>query len=172
MTVGLREDILNRLKLYKELKEKVEDPFSITKYEITNNVKEIVLNQNSFLDKKVKVAGRIIAVRRHGNLIFYDLVDNGFKIQLAVSKDKTKNFEYAKEYIQRGDFVGCEGTVGRTVKGELTIFCEEIKIISKALITLPDKWFGLEDVEERYRKRYLDVILNENVRKNFESKVK
>ncbi|MEM5830371.1 MAG: lysine--tRNA ligase [Candidatus Aenigmatarchaeota archaeon] len=172
MTIGLKEDILNRLKIYKEIKEKFEDVFSITKFEITNSVKEIVSNAENFLNKKVRVAGRIITIRRHGNLIFYDLVDDGVKIQLAVSKDKTKNFEYAKEYIQRGDFVGCEGIVGRTIKGELTIFCEEIKIISKALITLPDKWFGLEDVEERYRKRYLDVILNENVRKIFEAKVK
>jgi len=114
----------------------------------------------------------MISVRRHGNLIFYDLIDNGAKIQVAVSKDKTKNFDFAKEYIQRGDIVGCEGVVGRTVRGELTIFCESIELLSKALITLPDKWFGLEDVEERHRKRYLDVILNENVRKNFENKVK
>ena len=172
MAYGLKEDITNRLKIYEEIKNKFSDPFLITKYEITNEVKEIVSNPDNFLDKKVRVAGRIISIRRHGSLIFFDLVDNGVKIQLAASKDKTKNFDFVKEYIQRGDIVGCEGIVGRTIKGELTVFCENIELLSKALITLPDKWFGLEDVEERYRKRYLDVILNENVRKNFESKVK
>ncbi|MBU5682727.1 MAG: lysine--tRNA ligase [Candidatus Aenigmarchaeota archaeon] len=172
MSYGLKEDILNRLKVYKELKEKIEDPFLITKFEISNSVEEIIKNQEKFFNRKVKVAGRILTIRRHGNLIFYDLYSNGYKIQLAVSKDKTKNFEYAKEYIQRGDIVGCEGNVGKTIKGELTIFCEEIKILAKALFTLPDKWFGLEDIEERYRKRHIDVILNENVRRNFEIKVK
>ncbi|MEM5843555.1 MAG: amino acid--tRNA ligase-related protein, partial [Candidatus Aenigmatarchaeota archaeon] len=172
MSYGLREDILNRLKIYKELKEKVEDPFLITKFEISNSVEEIVKKQENFLDKNVRVAGRILAIRRHGSLVFYDLYDNGFRIQLAATKDKTKNFDYVKEYVQRGDIVGCEGIVGKTKKGELTIFCNEIKILAKAFFTLPDKWFGLEDIEERYRKRHIDVILNENVRKNFEFKVK
>ncbi|MEM5832100.1 MAG: lysine--tRNA ligase [Candidatus Aenigmatarchaeota archaeon] len=172
MSYGLREDILNRLKIYKELKEKVEDPFLITKFEISNSVEEIVKKQENFLDKNVRVAGRILAIRRHGSLVFYDLYDNGFRIQLAATKDKTKNFDYVKEYVQRGDIVGCEGIVGKTKKGELTIFCNEIKILAKAFFTLPDKWFGLEDIEERYRKRHIDVILNENVRKNFEFKVR
>ncbi|MEM0481183.1 MAG: lysine--tRNA ligase [Candidatus Aenigmatarchaeota archaeon] len=167
----LRADIEERLKILKELREKGINPYPY-EFNVTNSVKEIREKEKEFLDKNVRVAGRIFSIRRHGKLIFYDLYDEGHRIQIAVSADKTQNFEIAKEYIQRGDIVGFEGKVGKTIKGELTIFAEKFEILAKALISLPDKWFGLQDVEERYRKRYLDVLLNDEVRKIFEFRFK
>jgi lysyl-tRNA synthetase class 2 len=167
----LEKDIEERLRILNELKNKGINPYPY-EYEITHSVKEILEKKEEFINKKVKIAGRIFNIRRHGKLIFYDLYDEGNRIQVAISIDRTKNFEIAKEYIQRGDIVGFEGIVGKTFRGELTVFAENFTILSKALITLPDKWFGLQDVEERYRKRYLDILLNDEVRKIFEFRFK
>lgn len=168
---SLEIDIKNRLKVLLEMKAKGINPYPYG-YKITNSVKEIISNPDSFMNKQVSLAGRILSIRRHGKIIFYDLYDEGERLQIVIKEDLTKDFQLAKDYIQRGDIVGFEGKIGRTLKGELSLFAERFEILAKALISLPDKWFGLENVDERYRKRYLDIILNPEVRKIFEFRFK
>lgn len=168
---SLELDIKRRLEILKRMKEKGINPYPY-EYENITPVKEIISNPDKFMKKKLRVAGRIYSIRRHGKIIFYDLYDEGNKIQIVIKSDITENFEDASEFIQRGDILGFEGIVDRTKVGELSIFAEKWIILAKSLITLPDKWFGLEDVEERYRKRYLDILMNDNVRKIMEFRFK
>jgi len=168
---GLEIDIVNRLKILEEMKKKGYNPYPY-EFDKTNDIKEIIRDPEKFIDKYVKVAGRVFSIRKHGRIIFYDLYEEGEKLQVVVKADITKNFEDASKFIQRGDIVGFYGKIGRTKAGELSLFSEDWIILSKALISLPDLWFGLEDVDERYRKRYLDILMNKNVRKIFELKSK
>ena len=168
---GLKVSIEENLKRLKKLRELNIEPYP---YEFLGRieVKEILENVEKYFGKSVKIAGRILSVRRHGKLIFFDVYEEGNKIQVAASYDKLKeNFELAK-LLKRGDIIGAEGELGKTIKGELTVFADKIYLLTPTLIDWPDKWFGIEDIEERYRKRYLDVWYNENSRKTFEIKVK
>lgn len=116
--------------------------------------------------KTFNVAGRIMAMRNNG--MFIDLADSSDKIQLFIHKD---NVEEEKIKILKlldvGDIIGTYGTVRRTPRGELSIKVNDFKILSKSLSPLPEKWHGLTDTEIRYRQRYLDMIMNNNVRETF-----
>lgn len=170
---NLRKDIEARLKTLKEIENEGINPYPHI-FKPTVEVSEIVSNPNDFLGKKVKIAGRVMSVRKHGKLIFCDIVDNGYKIQIMsrlneLGEEKFKKFD---RWIEKGDFIGIEGEVIRTKRGELTVLVTSFKILAKSLISLPDQWFGLKDVDERYRKRYLDIILNKKIRENFEKRFK
>ncbi|MCD5390761.1 lysine--tRNA ligase [candidate division NPL-UPA2 bacterium] len=116
----------------------------------------------------VKVAGRIMALRRHGKTTFADLRDRSGQIQIYVSFDLLGEERYNLfGKMDIGDFVGVEGEVFKTKTEELTIKVEDLTILSKSLRPLPEKWHGLKDVEIRYRQRYLDLIASEEVRKTF-----
>ncbi len=171
LKTGLEIDIVDRLKVLERMKEKGYNPYPY-EFDKTNDVKEIVDEPDKFMDKYVKIAGRVYSIRKHGGIAFYDIKEEGYKIQIVIKKDITKNFEDAYEFIQRGDIIGIHGKVGRTKAGELSVFAEDWVILTKALISLPDQWYGFSDVEERYRKRYLDLLMNDNVRKYFEIKFK
>lgn len=112
--------------------------------------------------KELVLAGRIMAKREQGGLVFIDLNDGSGKIQGLVKKDLIgqENFDRFRSLFDIGDFVEFKGTLFRTARQEKTIEAEEFKLLTKALLPLPEKWHGLQDTEERLRKRYLDFIFN------------
>ncbi len=122
---------------------------------------------------EVRVAGRIMTVRRMGKAGFLHLQQNGEKLQIYVRKDAVGENAYKLyEILDIGDIVGVTGYLFRTKTGELSIHVEDLKFLSKILMVLPEKWHGLEDVETRYRQRYLDLISNSEVRKVFVTRSK
>ncbi|MBI2640605.1 MAG: lysine--tRNA ligase [Candidatus Sungbacteria bacterium] len=119
--------------------------------------------------KKVVIAGRIMAKREHGGSMFLDVRDASGKIQLFLKKDVLGgNYDLALEVIDIGDFLEVEGKLFKTKKGEETLEVGEWKMLAKSLRPLPEKWHGLQDVEERFRKRYLDLLMNPEIRTRFE----
>ena len=119
--------------------------------------------------KEITLAGRLMAQRGHGGLIFFDIVDDGVKIQGCAKEDTlgAEGFKFFNELVDIGDIIEVTGTLFKTKKDERTIEAIEIGILTKALLPLPEKWHGLVDVEERFRKRYLDLLMNEEVRGKF-----
>lgn len=142
-------------------------------YEASNFSSEIKQSYDKYEGKKVSVAGRIVGLRKSGKLMFADLLDRHGKIQVyfdyAVLGEST--FSEAKK-LNAGDIIGVTGTVMKTTKGEVSIKASEYSLLAKAIRTLPDKWHGLQDVETRYRKRHLDLIMNEEVRETFKKRSK
>jgi lysyl-tRNA synthetase class 2 len=121
----------------------------------------------------VRMAGRIVTIRRMGKAGFAHLQQDGERLQVYVRKDAVpeKDFELY-QYLDIGDIVGVEGYLFRTKTGELSIHVEHLYFMSKTLLSLPEKWHGLEDVETRYRQRYLDLIANPEVGKVFKARAK
>jgi lysyl-tRNA synthetase, class II len=116
----------------------------------------------------VRVSGRIMTVRRMGKAGFAHLQQNGEKLQIYVRKDAVSEKEFALyQLLDLGDFVGVEGYLFRTKTNELSIHVEKLDFLAKTLLSMPEKWHGLEDVETRYRQRYLDLIANPDVRRVF-----
>jgi len=121
-------------------------------------------NQLTRSKKQLFVAGRIMALRDQGNLIFIDLNDETGKIQIVLKKDNLVNFKILKQSLDIGDFLEINGLPFKTKKGEKSVEARKAGIIVKSIRPLPSSWYGLKDVEERYRKRYLDIILNPEVK--------
>jgi len=123
--------------------------------------------------KKVAVAGRIMAIRGHGGVQFFDLVDESGKIQLVFKKDNlTSEKNQLMSLLDIGDFIDAEGEVFKTQAGEVSVLVVEFNLLTKSIRPLPSTWYGFKDVEERYRKRYLDFIIDPEKRKLFERKSK
>ncbi|MEK7115281.1 MAG: lysine--tRNA ligase [Patescibacteria group bacterium] len=120
--------------------------------------------------EKVIVAGRIIGLRNQGNIFFADLKDGTAKIQFVTKKDDIKNFELYRDNLDIGDFVQVTGALFTTQKGEKSIQTAELKLLAKSLRPLPDQWSGLSDIEIKLRKRYLDLLSNEDVKEIFKKK--
>ena len=118
--------------------------------------------------KKVRVAGRIVALRPHGKAAFAHLAGDGGRVQLYIKLDVVgeQNFRLF-QLLDLGDIVGVKGHLFRTKTNELTVWVEGLNLLSKALLPLPEKWHGLADVEQRFRRRYLDLIVNERAREIF-----
>ncbi len=171
------EIIKERLKKIEEFVKAGINPYP-HKFEKKNSAgelqKEYKKIKNEEFGKKAVVAGRIMAIRSFGKLVFMKLQDETGDIQLVFVPKKGKESEEKVKKITKtvdvGDIVGCEGKVFRTKRGELSIMAEEIKMLAKSIKPLPEKWHGLQDKEERYRKRYLDLIMNPGVRKVFEKR--
>ena len=124
-------------------------------------------------DLEVKVAGRIKAWRGHGKIQFADVYDETGKIQVAFQVQNFSEDAFSSlENFDVGDYIGVHGTTFTTQAGERTVQAKSFRILSKSLLPLPDSWYGLKDVEERYRKRYLDLILNDEVRSVFRKRTK
>ncbi len=150
------------------------------KYEFlrTGTIKD-VLEKNRELKEGVesenteRLAGRLISIRLHGKTIFGHIKDSEKKIQIYVRKDdiKEEQFEIFKK-LDIGDIVGVEGKIFKTRTGEITVKVDKFEILTKSLLPLPEKWHGLKDKEIRYRKRYLDLIANDDVKKSFEIRTK
>ncbi|KAA0257377.1 lysine--tRNA ligase [Deferribacter autotrophicus] len=135
-------------------------------------IKEKYINtsNNELLDKKyrVTVAGRAMAIREFGKAAFISIKDRSGVIQIYISKKDLSEEEYTVfKKTDIGDFIGVSGYLFKTKTGELTVFAENYKILTKALRDLPEKWHGLKDVEKRYRQRYVDLIVNDDVRELF-----
>ena len=113
----------------------------------------------------VRIAGRILASRPFGKAGFLSISDNGARIQAYVKKDQVSEKEFALyQLLDLGDFIGVEGTMFRTRTGELTVHATALTFLAKGLLPLPEKWHGLTDVEVRYRRRYVDLVTNPDVR--------
>lgn len=118
--------------------------------------------------EKAAIAGRLMAIRGHGKATFGNLSDRDGSIQIYLKQEIIGSSSYdLLKYIDIGDIIGVEGEIFRTRKGELTILTEKLTFLSKALKPLPEKWHGLKDVEVRYRQRYLDLMVNQEVRNTF-----
>ena len=123
--------------------------------------------------KKVLVSGRLWSIREHGTMIFADLKDESGKIQvLFLKKILSDNKFESVSLLDTGDFFACYGKIFETKAGEITVEVEDWQILAKSLRPLPSEHFGLKDVEERFRKRYLDLLLNPEVRKRFDIRSK
>src|SRR3989344_1946917 len=160
----------NRLEKLNILKSKNIEPYPVKTGKISSLAE--VLGKFKTLEKKkakTAIAGRIMAKREHGGSIFADIYDGEAKLQAYFKKDSLGNesFNAFQETIDIGDFVYLKGRVFTTKKGEKTLEAGEWKILSKSLLPLPEKWHGLQDIEERFRKRHLDLLMNENVREVF-----
>ena len=164
----LNEIVKIRREKLNNLKESGNDPFTITKYEVKDDSASIKADFENFEGKTVKVAGRIIARRIMGKASFVGLTDKSGKIQLYVRRDDVGEDVYAgfKKW-DIGDIVGVEGFVFKTQTGEISIHAQSIILLSKSLLPLPEKFHGLTNNDLRFRQRYVDLIMNENVKRNF-----
>lgn len=149
-----------RLEKLEALKKRGIDP-----YPATVKREQTIAQARSMDGKSISIAGRIMGLRGHGNIVFGDLRDESGKMQAVFKSDEidSKIFELL-EFVDIGDFLAVQGDVGKTQAGEISVFVKDFQLISKSLRPLPDQWYGLKDVEERYRKRYLDFLLNPQVK--------
>ncbi len=165
--------IKDRYRELRDLQEKGLDPFKIRKFEKTDI--ELVLKEYEFVetgedlvDKKVSVAGRVKSKRVHGKAGFAHIEDVSGKIQLYFKHDTLgpDMYKIYKKRVNVGDILGVKGHIFRTHKGELSVWVEEFYVLAKNLRPLPSEWFGLKDIEKRYKQRYLDFIMNPKARMN------
>ncbi len=126
------------------------------------------------LGAKTKTAGRIMTKREIGKIIFADLMDFSGKIQIVFQDKETpkKDFDFFTIYVDIGDIIGVEGKIIKTKTGQHSILVKKLTLLTKSLLPLPSKWYGLQDKEERYRKRYLDLIMNPEIKDIFIKKEK
>ncbi len=163
----LNEMLLLKRNKLKELRERGEDPFLIESYPVDSYSKDIKDNFSDFEEKEVVVAGRIMSKRRHGKIAFLDLQDSRGTIQIFLRKDvMNEGYDVIKD-IDIGDIVGVKGKVFKTEAGEITVRATEASLLSKSLQILPEKFHGLKDIELRYRMRYVDLIVNPEVKDVF-----
>ena len=144
------------------------DPFKITKYNVDADSENIKANYDSFEEKTVSIAGRMIARRIMGKASFCTIQDSTGKIQVYVRRDDVGEEEYAafKKY-DIGDILGFEGFVFKTKTEEISVHAQKLTLLSKSLLPLPEKFHGLKDTDTRYRQRYVDLIVNPEVKRNF-----
>lgn len=157
----------------KELQAAGEDPFTITKYEVTSYSAQIKLQFEELEGQRVSLAGRLMSKRGMGKAIFCDLQDSMGRIQLYVRIDELGEEAFAKvKKCDIGDIVGVQGVVFQTKRGEISVKTDALTLLSKSLLPLPEKFHGLTDVEIRYRQRYVDLMVNPEVRRTFEVRSK
>jgi lysyl-tRNA synthetase class 2 len=135
----------------------------------TNTNQEAIDDFKKLEGKKITLVGRIRSIREHGGSTFCHIEDGSVQIQIYLKKDEVgeKEYEMFLSDIDLGDFVEVTGKLFLTQKGEKTLKVDKWKILTKSLLPLPSEWYGLEDIEERFRKRYLDLVLNKEVRDKF-----
>lgn len=165
----INEQVQNRIDKMHKIEEKGWLPFG-RRFELTHHSADV--NENfealSEAESEVKLAGRVMAIRGHGKTCFMDVQDKTGRIQVYVRKDVLGEENYALiKLMDIGDTVGISGSVFRTHMGEVSIKAHNLEMLSKALRPLPEKWHGLKDVETRYRQRYVDLIVNPEVRETF-----
>ena len=148
------------------------NPFEIMKYDFDTLANDIHNNFEEMDGKTVSVAGRIMSWRKMGKACFMDLRDSSGRIQLYIRKDEVGEDAYnaIKKFWDIGDIIGITGYVFRTKMGEISIHVSTVKLLSKSLLPLPEKFHGLKDQETRYRQRYLDLIVNPDVKETFEKR--
>lgn len=144
-----------------------EDPFKITNFDVTAHAADITASPEE--GKTVSVAGRLMSKRVMGKASFGHLLDRSGKIQIYVKSDNlgAERYDAFKKQIDIGDIIGVTGEVFVTHRGEISVSVKQLTLLSKSLTPLPEKWHGLKDNDLRYRKRYLDLIVNEDVKDTF-----
>jgi lysyl-tRNA synthetase class 2 len=144
------------------------DPFRQTKFDVTSSAKEIKENFDAMEGRTVTLAGRLMSKRGMGKVSFCDLQDNTGRIQLYVRFDAMDEADFARfKKNDIGDIVGVEGDVFKTERGEISLRVHKATLLSKSLLPLPEKFHGLTDRETRYRQRYVDLIVNPEVKDTF-----
>ena len=170
--IQTQEDLNEILKVRREklanLKENGKNPFEIVKFDVNTLNKEIIDNFETLEGKDVTIAGRIMRKRDMGKASFVDVRDSSDKMQVYIKIDDVgqESYESVKK-IDIGDIVGITGFVFRTRRGEISVHAKEFTLLSKSLLPLPEKFHGLKDTEIRYRQRYLDLIVNPDVKDTF-----
>jgi lysyl-tRNA synthetase class 2 len=167
MLEDMNELMLQRREKLTQLREEKEKAFS-EKYETTHHAVEVENNFEELEEKEVKLAGRLMAIRTHGKASFADLMDMSGKVQLYVKQNNIGEDRY--EFFQDldlGDLVGITGTVFKTNRGQISIRVSSFELLTKSLRPLPEKFHGLKDKDIRYRQRYLDLIVNPDVKETF-----
>ena len=168
----LQEDLTEVLRVRRDklakLQEMGRDPFKVSRYDRTSNSTEIKGNFEEFEGKVVKIAGRIMSKRIQGKAGFIDIQDQNGRIQCYVRLDRIGEEEYSIfSTYDIGDIIGVEGEVFKTKTGEISIHASAVKLLSKSLQILPEKFHGLTNTDTRYRQRYVDLIVNPEVRDTF-----
>ena len=156
-----------------ELRDMGRDPYVNETWDVTAHSKKIKDEFDAMEGQEVSVAGRIMAFRRMGKVAFVDMQDKDGRIQVFVARDNITAEEYQifKTY-DVGDILGVKGVVFKTKTGEVSIRAEQVVLLCKSIQVLPNKWHGLKDTDLRYRQRYLDLIMNEDVRETFRKRSK
>ena len=171
------QDISEILKVRREklkaLQDAGKDPFTVTRFDVTHHTQEIRDNFDALEGQPVSIAGRLMSKRGMGKVSFCDMQDRTGRIQLYARKDEMDEESYNEfKRYDIGDIVGVRGEVFRTQRGEMSVRCKEITLLSKSLQPLPEKFHGLQDKEIRYRQRYVDLIVNPESKRNFEIRSK
>ena len=166
----------DRLKALEEIRDMGVEPYAY-RFDITHSTKEVLDKYTDIDETKSKetvaVAGRIVLLRKMGKAAFTHIQDFTGRLQLYVRRDDVGNKAFSLfKKVQVGDIVGAKGKVFRTKTGELTVYVEEFELLTKSLQTLPEKYHGLHDIELRYRQRYVDLIVNPEVRDVFLKRTK
>ena len=165
----LSEILLVRREKLSALQSEGRDPFQETKFVVSHHAQEIKDHFDELEGSEITIAGRLMSKRGMGKVSFCDLQDKSGRIQLYARKDEMDEDAYNRfKKYDIGDIVGVKGEVFRTQRGEMSVRGREITLLSKSLLPLPEKFHGLTDKETRYRQRYVDLIVNPQVRRNFE----
>lgn len=164
---GLNEMLLMRRQKLEELRAEGKDPFINENYDVDNYSIDIKENFQELEEKEVSIAGRVMSKRRHGKIAFLDILDYKGTIQVFAKKDVLlEKYEDVKG-LDIGDIVGVKGEVFKTQAGEITVRANDIILLSKSLQILPEKFHGLKDQDLRYRQRYVDLIVNPEIKEVF-----
>ena len=168
-----QQDLSEILRIRREklsgLQSEGRDPFQETKFVVSRHAQEIKDRFDELEGSEVTIAGRLMSKRGMGKVSFCDLQDRSGRVQLYARKDEMDEETYNRfKKYDIGDIVGVKGEVFRTQRGEMSVRAREITLLSKSLLPLPEKFHGLTDKETRYRQRYVDLIVNPEVRRNFE----
>ncbi|WP_237036619.1 lysine--tRNA ligase [Mediannikoviicoccus vaginalis] len=170
---NLNEMLLIRREKLKTLVEEGRDPHKIENFRGAIHSKDIIDNYDDYEEKSVKVAGRIMTKRGHGKVNFMDLQDSTGRIQLFNRMNDIGEEEYESiKGLDIGDIVGVEGEVFTTKSGEISIRTKKLTLLTKSLQILPEKFHGLKDPDLRYRQRYVDLIMNPEIKHVFEKRSK
>lgn len=162
------KESLSRLEKLEQIKKGGKSPYPSS---VCKNLS--IKDARSKKNKKVAVAGKLLSIRNHGKSTFMDLRDQSGSIQLYFKKDVLGDEKYDFiNLLDSGDYIDANGEVFTTKAGEITIRVENFSLLSKTLLPIPDSWYGLKDVETRYRKRHLDMLINEQVRRTLETRSK
>lgn len=164
----LNDQILFRREKLQDLRDRGQDPFTIVTYEQSHEISEVIENFSELEGKVVSVAGRLVGKRGMGKVSFGDLLGRSGKLQLFVRIDALGEEKYSDwKKLDLGDLLGVTGEVIKTKTGEISLRISEYTLLAKCLRPLPEKFHGLQDQDTRYRQRYLDLIVNPDVRDTF-----
>ncbi len=175
-----REELLleERMKKLRALNDAQINPYP-SKFDKTHSAQELklkytTLKPESKTKDRVIIAGRVMTKRELGKIAFVQVRDGSETIQVILQEGETpeKTLQFFKQFVDSGDIIGVEGIVMKSRTGEISVLCDSVTMLSKSLLPLPEKWHGIQDEEEKFRRRYLDILMNPDVRELFIKKAK